>query len=715
MTAVTKVRCPACKSLLRIPTEALSQSIRCERCDRRFRATLKKKPVNSPPAPPTAGDAPIALDGSPLAADTSGVPEWPAAADDVFAFDSPAASELDFDVAPVAPIVRYQQQRKSATRRAIDMVGVGLVLLATVGAGFYVRSRTGPPDEGVTPVGPDGGTVVTATTAKSPPKPVDLPTATDFPRRFLAVCVHNYLYANPTSPRADRTGLADVLRVFAKDRLRADPSQIYILSDAAPGKQSRAPVKPVIEQTIDRFLATCRRQDRIMVVFVGHAVDLDDQPYFVPLDGELTVKESLIPVQWLYDRLAACPARQKVVIMDVCRDDAARGNDRPGSGPMGPKVDAALANPPAGVQVLTACVAGQMSHEYDFALTGNFDVKGGAFLSLLTQAPRAGWGLPKPDEPLPIGLLVDRVKEPLAHLVAARDKAVQTVRLAGTEPAEPGDGAAFNAGEPLPTRFEMPRGASGIGGGLADPKLVRSILAEIALPPMKPPREPETAVQADDELAKLATVVPFRADAMKGYEADYADVREILDKGREYPLRVAVIRAVDALGKLARSGKGQLMDEFRGQATDDVKKSITESQKEGPARLVLELQEALDELEKVADHRAVEKSKRWRAHYDYITAQVKARMAHVQEYNLMLGRAKRDELPPLDAKLHNGWRLASQEKMQSPKEIKDLATESKKLLNQIIRENPGTPWEVLAKRDRFVALGLAWQPANFGQ
>ena len=65
--------------------------------------------------------------------------------------------------------------------------------------------------------------------------------------------------------------------------------------------------------------------------------------------------------------------------------------------------------------------------------------------------------------------------------------------------------------------------------------------------------------------------------------------------------------------------------------------------------------------------------------------------------------------------IHNGWRLASHEKIQSPKEIKDLASDSKRLLNEIIQENPGTPWEVLAKRERFVALGLAWQPANFGQ
>ena len=151
-----------------------------------------------------------------------------------------------------------------------------------------------------------------------------------------------------------------------------------------PAKK-RAPIKPIVEQTIERFLATSRRQDRIVIVFVGHAVDLDDQSYLVPLEGELAVKETLIPLKWLYDRLATCPARQKLLVMDVCREDTARGEERPGSGPMGPKLDAALANPPAGVQVLTACVAKQFSHEYDYATIGNNDVRGGAFLNLLTQ------------------------------------------------------------------------------------------------------------------------------------------------------------------------------------------------------------------------------------------------------------------------------------------------------------------------------------------
>ena len=61
---------------------------------------------------------------------------------------------------------------------------------------------------------------------------------------------------------------------------------------------------------------------------------------------------------------------------------------------------------------------------------------------------------------------------------------------------------------------------------------------------------------------------------------------------------------------------------------------------------------------------------------------LKMRMVYVNEYNAMIAKVKRDELPKLDPKLHNGWRLAAQEKITSPKEVKDLASDARKLLGQ---------------------------------
>src|SRR5262249_29901602 len=146
---------------------------------------------------------------------------------------------------------------------------------------------------------------------------------------------------------------------------------------------------------------------------------------------------------------ATCPAREKVLVVDVCRYDSGRGLERPGSGPMGAKLDAALANPPAGVQVWSSCVAGQYSYEFEYAAQGNVVVEGGAFLGMLAQAFQQGGGTAKPEDPLPLAFLSEAVHGPLRQLVRSRENAEQTPRLAGQEPA---DGAAYDSAQPMPPR-----------------------------------------------------------------------------------------------------------------------------------------------------------------------------------------------------------------------------------------------------------------------
>jgi hypothetical protein len=210
---------------------------------------------------------------------------------------------------------------------------------------------------------------------------------------------------------------------------------------------------------------------------------------------------------------------------------------------------------------------------------------------------------------------------------------------------------------------------------------------------------------------------------MQPYAVEYRNLRDVLDKPAEFPLRIAVFKAVETLdrqGRLNRikigdkeSNADALIDKVRNLGTTDaVKKSLTRSQMDGPALMLVELQDALEILEKAGKDRERDPSKRWQAHYDYVTARLKMRMVYVHEYNLAIAKVKRDELPKLDPKLHNGWRLAAQERIQSPKEVKDLASDARKLLAKLIEDHPGTPWEVLAKRERGAALGLAWQPTN---
>src|SRR5262249_30788988 len=148
-----------------------------------------------------------------------------------------------------------------------------------------------------------------------------------------------------------------------------------------------------------------------------------------------------------------------------------------------------------------------------------------------------------------------------------------------------------------------------------------------------------------------------------------------------------------------------LRDYFGGGSGDAIKKEILKEQTR-PAALLADLDEAERKLRKAGEqHLDAEPSKRWTAHYDYVLAQLLARLVYVQEYNLMLGKIRKDELPPLE----NGqtaYRMASREKLQGTKEFRDKAAEVKTLLKKLARQNKGTPWEILAKREQFTALGL---------
>jgi serine/threonine protein kinase len=151
-----------------------------------------------------------------------------------------------------------------------------------------------------------------------------------FPRRALAISVNNYLFANPINygiPLANAHNVRTLLDRFTIGlKIRRD--QIFELSDAAMDK-AHAPMKDVMEWTIADFLSQSRPQDRIVLLLICHSVEIGDEVYLAPLEGDLSAKETLIPLSWLYDKLAACPARQKIVILDTCRLNPARGMERP--------------------------------------------------------------------------------------------------------------------------------------------------------------------------------------------------------------------------------------------------------------------------------------------------------------------------------------------------------------------------------------------------
>jgi hypothetical protein len=533
--------------------------------------------------------------------------------------------------------------------------------------------------------------------ADPPVKPVEttgVPKGS-YPRRLLAISVNNYPYANPVSYGSNDRAMENVVRQFA-ELMKVPDDQVSLLSDrgrlplTAPAVP---PAKEVVEQVVTDFLGKSRAQDRIMLLFVGHCVEVEDTPYLVPLEGEKENKDSLIALDWLYAKLAACPAQQKVLILDVCRFDPGRGEERGTVPPMGEKTDAMLAKPPKGVQVLTACVAGQRSLEMTDRLTSSGLIDGGV---LLNQIPiiRAAGGLrgvtQKPDDPYPLDELMIKFKSGTSAMAKAFLRLEQTPRLSG----EPTKTLPFDAKAALPP----------------------SVLAKM-------PDKYKNGVVGANDLEKLFTLTnripavkesdkgkPFRFESLPPYPKD--SIKEYTDDGMDTPLRAAIDDGVKALIASDQSRDLQIRETFdkpqNEQALNAVKKQIEGIQKEKVGEELFRLGKVIEELEARVESVAKD-TKLWQARYKYVLARLYQRQAYVLEYTAMLGKIRKDELPQLDPKINKGWRLAAKKDM-SDKDGKDLAEKSRKLLDEVAKDHKGTPWELMAKREAITALGMEWQP-----
>jgi hypothetical protein len=694
--------------------------MKCKHCGLVFQARQKAAPVKARPAVRVAAPAgPAVSTPRPNGAVPVAPPVAPAA-------PSPFA-RFDDDSAP-GPRRSSQRRRSGGTWWKGVLIGVGILVLAVsagVLAGPYLVRLVGQPPAVVIgeETGKSGSHILpgpetertkppddlsTRRVDTKPTKPVDTkpnkppgdpqPAASKFPRRALIVSVNNYLYFNPVNYGVYGPSGHNVHTLIDKLNygLHVPLDQVFELSDAAPdagtkggGARSaaRPPLKPVIEQTVTDFLQTSRSQDRILLLFIGHVVDLEGEVYLVPVEGEQGKKESLIPLKWLYDKLAACPAWQKVLVMDVCRFDPSRGFERPGSGSadgktpgaMTAKIDEALQNPPAGVQVWSACVADQDSLEYE-----NNGVFADALWLVLARGGLEGI-IQHAQDPIRLDRLAELVNKQMTAELKPYNK-TQTSRVAGKEPEGPGP---YDPAEQAARRIEpkLPSAAD-----VLTLDQVRKLLRDVNVPPIK---------MTKDEMTLRPESLPFfKVADMKDYLAN---------DGIDTEFRQAVQAAARALNEQLAQAE-RLREEWFAPANENAfKTEVTNYQKEKLAKTQRILAEAFEDLKAAGtpEKRKEETSRRWLANYDYIAARLEEQLAYMDEYQGLLGQLKK-ELPPRDPTVHNGWRVASQA-TPSDSAAKKEASDAKKRLDKIIKDYPDTPWEVLAKRDRLTALGLEWQ------
>jgi hypothetical protein len=245
--------------------------------------------------------------------------------------------------------------------------------------------------------------------------------------------------------------------------------------------------------------------------------------------------------------------------------------------------------------------------------------------------------------------------------------------------------------------------------GLATDAAVQSILEETdALPPACILRQGHWPRLRAEQLAAFSGTVLAR------YRASYkslADLdRQIMAHPKRFPLARAVRRTVQVLVDHAHAFPEALPGQ-KLPVPAGLKQKLFQDQVKVATHLE-ECREALVRLRKAGRNRTGDQSLRWQANYDYVMARLLARLIYLQEYNLMLGKVRKDDLPAVQTGA-GGWRLVAAGKIQcTEREVLWWERERRKSLKRLLKEHPRTPWAWLARRELKVPLGLEWQVAR---
>ncbi len=504
---------------------------------------------------------------------------------------------------------------------------------------------------------------------------------------MLAVLPVNYVFTNPIAYGSGDRALPSLVQKLA-ELTHVSEGHLAILSDRA--KLPTPPTKDVIELNVGNFLKSCRPQDRVVLVFVGHAIEKDGKGYFLPIEGDNNDGATLIPLEWFYTQLKECPAQEKVFLVDVCRYDPWHGDQRGKAEPMGKKFDEALKNPPPGIQVWTACTAGQFSFETNDVIAGS---QGGVMFNQLLDLSAKGElknVVPKPEGPMAIPAILPKLDAATKSFTKGAMKKEQSVRLSGKQPEKevPDDPKT------TPQKFEFKLPDRFTTGAARAEDLAAVLRVANEVPP----------VISDDKSWPLnfGTLPPYSAKALEPFK--------LAANEKDTPFRAHVQAAIKSMKATPTTFPERFLAPTANnpQQLNAFKDDVIKHQKQAGI-LQEKLAMALDEDIELPAMEAgrVKEPKSWQATYDLVRARLHARLAYVYEYNIKLGELRKD-FPPRDAATQIGWRLAGSEHKDPQAERE--AKEARRILEKMAQEFKGTPWELIARREQLLVLGLDWQP-----
>jgi len=207
-----------------------------------------------------------------------------------------------------------------------------------------------------------------------------------------------------------------------------------------------------------------------------------------------------------------------------------------------------------------------------------------------------------------------------------------------------------------------------------------------------------------DETPELTAHLKYFFDPaiMRRYRPDYVSADEYLRRAESNRARASLLLA-------SKKSWAQTLDEpvvrFVRRSDADLANTLTQAQGVG-AKAESALRDLSETLKQGEPDRARETTPRWQAGYDLAMGRALASLVRAQAYNARLAQAKAG-MPFQDGN-NNTWVLVPSDDLTAASGLAETAAKAKEYLQGVINYHPGTPWELLARRELGLPLSWSW-------